>query len=51
VQGTLEKILAQILRTPTRVIGSGRTDTGVHAVAQVAHFDCEKILDRTLIRV
>lgn len=50
VQGTLEKILAQILRTPTRAIGSGRTDTGVHAVAQIAHFDCDKALDRSVHR-
>ena len=42
VQGVLEKRLADILGTPTRVHGSGRTDSGVHAQAQVAHFDCSE---------
>jgi tRNA pseudouridine38-40 synthase len=44
VQGTLEQILQQILRQPIRVVGSGRTDTGVHALVQVAHFDSDKEL-------
>ena len=37
VQGTLERVLRQILQEPVKVIGSGRTDAGVHAAAQVAH--------------
>jgi len=37
VQETLEKALRRILREPVRVVGSGRTDAGVHAEAQVAH--------------
>lgn len=37
IQGTLERVLGTILREPVRVIGSGRTDAGVHAEAQVAH--------------
>ena len=41
VQETLEKALSTALRTPTDLYGSGRTDTGVHALGQVAHFDCQ----------
>ena len=37
IQGTLERVLRRILREPVRVVGSGRTDAGVHAIAQVAH--------------
>ena len=37
IQGTIEDVLQQILRERVRVIGSGRTDAGVHALAQVAH--------------
>ncbi len=37
IQGTLEAVLSKILQEPVKVIGSGRTDAGVHALAQVAH--------------
>ncbi len=41
VQDRLEHALQCISGTPVRVIGAGRTDSGVHALAQVAHFDCD----------
>ncbi|MBI3320479.1 MAG: tRNA pseudouridine(38-40) synthase TruA [Candidatus Omnitrophica bacterium] len=37
IQGTIEGALQRILQESVRVIGSGRTDAGVHALAQVAH--------------
>ncbi|HUM01732.1 MAG TPA: tRNA pseudouridine(38-40) synthase TruA [Thermoanaerobaculia bacterium] len=39
VQGVLEDSLKEILTEDVRVHGAGRTDSGVHADAQVAHFD------------
>lgn len=38
IQGLLEQILAGIEGSPVKVHGSGRTDAGVHALAQVASF-------------
>lgn len=39
VQDTVERAIAEISGEPVRVICAGRTDTGVHARAQVVHFD------------
>ncbi len=39
VQDHLHQALLEIAKQPIRVHGSGRTDTGVHALGQVAHFD------------
>ncbi len=41
VQEELEKALKKIHKRPVSVTGSGRTDTGVHALGQVFHFETE----------
>ena len=38
IQEVLEKALSQYLKENIRVTGSGRTDSGVHASEQSAHF-------------
>jgi tRNA pseudouridine38-40 synthase len=38
IQALVQKALQTVLRTFTPVIGSGRTDAGVHALGQTAHF-------------
>ena len=38
IQGKLEHVLSTLAGHPVEVIGSGRTDAGVHAVGQVANF-------------
>lgn len=39
VQDTLEAALSELAGQPVRVAAAGRTDTGVHALSQVVHFD------------
>ena len=52
VQSTIQDILSKILRQEVAILGSGRTDTGVHANSQVAHFDVNsKIEDDFIFRV
>ena len=42
IQKEIEKILSKILKEKIKVHGSGRTDSGVHATNQSAHFDIKK---------
>ena len=39
VQEVLERELSALTHENVRVIGSGRTDSGVHGLAQVVHYD------------
>ena len=42
VQEVLEKALSKFLKDKIKVIGSGRTDAGVHAKEQSAHFKTKR---------
>ena len=42
VQSTIQKALAKLLKKKIKIIGSGRTDAGVHAKGQSANFKVDK---------
>lgn len=44
IQGHLERALAKIAKKDISVLGAGRTDAGVHALAQVANFKADLTL-------
>ncbi|PSN19987.1 tRNA pseudouridine(38-40) synthase TruA [filamentous cyanobacterium CCP5] len=44
VQGDLEAAIAEVLGRPVTIYGAGRTDSGVHAAAQVAHFVAPSVI-------
>lgn len=50
VQEVLETALSTVLRQPIAIVGSGRTDAGVHAREQFAHFETEAPLPPHLLR-
>lgn len=43
VQDALERVLATVAAKPTPTICAGRTDSGVHALDQVVHFDTDAV--------
>jgi tRNA pseudouridine38-40 synthase len=45
IQGALQDVLRQITQEPITVHGASRTDAGVHALGQVAHFKTHSTLD------
>jgi tRNA pseudouridine38-40 synthase len=49
VQDVVEKGLSQIIQKDIRIVGAGRTDSGVHAKGQVASFRTETSLNCALI--
>lgn len=50
VQEVIEQALKTALREEVTLFGSGRTDTGVHALGQVAHFETNQNLNLFKIR-
>ncbi len=49
VQAELEEKLSLLLAEPIAITGSGRTDTGVHASHQIAHFDTNSVIDSNFV--
>jgi tRNA pseudouridine38-40 synthase len=47
VQGEIERAIAKVLDRSVQIYGAGRTDSGVHAAAQVAHFDNPSVIPAT----
>tara|TARA_B100000003_G_scaffold132197_1_gene118606 strand:+ start:107 stop:847 length:741 start_codon:yes stop_codon:yes gene_type:complete len=41
IQGLIQEKISNLLKEKIILLGSGRTDTGVHAIEQSAHFDCK----------
>lgn len=50
IQPLIQKALATILRHDVNLTGSGRTDAGVHAHGQTAHFDTDTPIQPLLLR-
>jgi tRNA pseudouridine38-40 synthase len=50
IQATINAALSRMTTQAARVVGSGRTDSGVHAAGQVAHFVLERDWDPTILR-
>ena len=42
IQKLIQTKISKLLKEKVSLVGSGRTDSGVHAIEQSAHFDCKK---------
>lgn len=51
IQSLIQKALITALRHPLDLTGSGRTDAGVHAHGQTAHFDTDTHFDPSRLRI
>ena len=45
IQGLIQQKISRLLKEKIILNGSGRTDAGVHAIAQSGHFDCKNKID------
>lgn len=46
IQQVVEETLCKLIRAPISIVGSGRTDTGVHCIQQFFHVDIDKEFDK-----
>ena len=45
VHRLIQDKISKVLKEKVKIFGSGRTDAGVHATEQSAHFDCKKKIE------
>ena len=45
VQKLIQNKISKLLKEKINLVGSGRTDSGVHAIEQSAHFECKKKIE------
>lgn len=50
VQGEIESAIGKLTGENVTIQGAGRTDAGVHALGQVAHFDLGKVVETDTVR-
>ena len=50
VQNEITQVLRKIFKENIHVLGSGRTDSGVHALGQVAHFRTKSVMPVAIIK-
>lgn len=50
VQGAIEAAICKLSGEEVRLLAAGRTDAGVHALGQVAHFDLQRAMDASKVR-
>ncbi|HBV67191.1 MAG TPA: tRNA pseudouridine(38-40) synthase TruA [Clostridiales bacterium] len=51
IQETIEKAISVVMKQEVNLTGSGRTDSGVHALGQVANFTADTNIPREKIRI
>ena len=50
IQGEMQDAARQLFESKVEIYGAGRTDAGVHALGQVAHFDLGRSYDTDTVR-
>ncbi|MEK7286804.1 MAG: tRNA pseudouridine(38-40) synthase TruA [Nitrospirota bacterium] len=49
VAETLEQVLSRLTQETIKIVGAGRTDAGVHAIGQVAHFQTRRLISPLIL--